>query len=271
MAKFKKYLIIASKEDKAGMNITTELFQYIDQFQSDNIKFHRVEGSILDEKNLDMARVNSFDFIIFASKHKSTKKEKTISIHSPGNFREVWGGGKKGELSVSSALFNKHLYEKLNKTMKEHKVKNYKLTLEVTHHGPLIDKPCVFLEIGGSEDEWRDKRAAFIVAKALKEAIDTFYESPYREVGIGIGGPHYCPVFNKVQLNSNIALSHIIPSYVQPITSEMIKEALTKTFEEVDFAVVDWKGLGNAEQRDKVIKILEENYVQWKKTSEIKK
>jgi len=161
--------------------------------------------------------------------------------------------------------------EKLDKTMKEHKVTNYNLTLEVTHHGPLINKPCVFLEIGGSEIEWKDKRAAFIVAKALKESIDTFQGNPYREVGIGIGGPHYCPVFNKIQENSNVALSHIIPNYVQPITAEMINEALEKTIEEVDFAVVDWKGLGTAEERDRVIKILEENYVEWRKTSEVKK
>jgi D-aminoacyl-tRNA deacylase len=271
MALFKKYLVIASKDDKAGMNITTELFQYIDQFQSDNIKFYRTEGSILDEKNLDLERINSFDFVIFASRHKSEKSEKTISIHSPGNFKEVWGGGQTGKLSPSSALFNKHLYEKLDKTMKEHKVTNYNLTLEVTHHGPLINKPCVFLEIGGSEIEWKDKRAAFIVAKALKESIDTFQGNPYREVGIGIGGPHYCPVFNKIQENSNVALSHIIPNYVQPITAEMINEALEKTIEEVDFAVVDWKGLGTAEERDRVIKILEENYVEWRKTSEVKK
>ena len=30
----------------------------------------------------------------------------------------------------------------------------YKLTLECTHHGPLIEKPCVFIEIGSTETEW---------------------------------------------------------------------------------------------------------------------
>ena len=58
---------------------------------------------------------------------------------------------------------------------------------------------------------------------------------------------------------------------MQPIEEEMIKQAIEKTFEEVDFAIIDWKGLGTSEQREKVIKILEENYIQWKKTSAIKK
>lgn len=271
MALFKKYLVVADTGDRAGINILTELFQYIDQFQSDNLGFYKVEGSILDERNLDKSKLDAFDMIIFASRHKSEKNEKTISIHAPGNFREVWGGGESGKLSVSSALFNKHLFEELQRTMKEHNVNNYKLTLEVTHHGPLINKPCVFLEIGGSESEWRDKRAAFIVAKALKKAIDTFQGNPYREVAIGIGGPHYCPVFNKVQLNSNVALSHIIPNYVKPITLEMVKEAWDKTLEEVDFVLLDWKGVGRAEERNEVVDFLEKNHIPWKKTSEIKK
>ena len=58
---------------------------------------------------------------------------------------------------------------------------------------------------------------------------------------------------------------------MQPIEENMIKESIEKTFEEVDFAIIDWKGLGKSEQRDKVIEILEKNYIQWKKTSNIRK
>ena len=119
--------------------------------------------------------------------------------------------------------------------------------------------------------EWKDRRAGFVIAKTIKNAIETFKPSEYREIAIAIGGPHYAPVFNKVQLNSNVAISHIIPNYVQPINEEMIKEALNKTLEEVDFAIVDWKGLGKSEQRAEVIEVLEKNYVPWKKTGEIKK
>jgi len=262
---FKKYLIVASKEDKAGINITTNLSQF------GEFNFHLVDGEIIKTENLSIDRINQFDFIIFASKHKSETPMKTLSIHAPGNLKEVWGGGQPGKLCPSSALFNKHLFEKLKKYQKEFDLKNYEVTMEVTHHGPLINKPCVFLEIGGGEDEWRDKRAAFCIAKALSEAIETFKENPYAEIAVGIGGPHYCPGFNKLQLDSNVALAHIIPKYVSPITEDMIKEAITKTVEEVDFVVLDWKGLGNTEERQKVIDILENNYIQYKRISEIKK
>ena len=60
-----------------------------------------------------------------------------------------------------------------------------------------------------------------------------------------------------------------MPKYVSPITEEMILESINETVEEVDFVVLDWKGLGKAEQRQQVIDILEENYIQWKKTSDV--
>jgi len=250
-----KYLIVASKQDPAGINITGSLSQY------QGFYFHLVEGSILDSANLNSERISQFDFVIFASRHESEKKEKTISIHAPGNFKDAVHGGVPGKVCKSSALFNKHLFEILEKKIQEHDLREYKLTLEVTHHGPLIDKPCLFLEIGSTEAEWKDKRASFIVARALQEAIETFKPSPYREIAIGIGGPHYCPSFNKIQLESNVAISHVIPSYVQPITEEMVKEAIAKTIEEIDFVILDWKGLSPADERDKLIKILDKNNI----------
>lgn len=261
---FKKFLIIGSKEDPASSNIVTNLLDL------GSFNVHFIDGDMLNTRNLDRDKINEYDFIIFASKHKSEKKEKTLSVHSPGNFREVWGGGEEGKLSISSALFQKHLFSVMKKVVEESALTRYSLTMEVTHHGPLIERPSIFIEIGGSEEEWKDKKASFVIAKVIREAIETWKENPYHEIAFGIGGPHYCPSFNKLQLNSNVAFSHIIPKYVSPITEEMILEARNKTFEEVDFAVLDWKGLGKAEERDEIIKILEKNYIQWKKASEIK-
>ena len=145
------------------------------------------------------------------------------------------------------------------------------MTLECTHHGPLINKPCIFIEIGSTETEFTDRQAGFVIAKTIKDIIQEFKENPYNEVAIGIGGPHYCPNFNKLQLNSNVALSHIIPQYAFPLTEEMIKQAIDKTEEEVDFVLLDYKGLGNAEQRKQVLEILDKLYIQYKKTSEVEK
>ncbi|MCR4327419.1 MAG: hypothetical protein NUV46_02460 [Nanoarchaeota archaeon] len=264
---FKKFLVVGSRGDLASKNIVANL---LDLGSEGRFEFYLIDGEMLDTKCLDSDKINQYDFVIFASKHKSERKEKTISIHSPGNFREVWGGGEPGKLSLSSALFQKHLFSVLKKTIEDSILTRYLLTMEVTHHGPLIERPSVFVEIGGSEEEWRDKKASFVVAKAIRNAIETWEENPYHEVAVGIGGPHYCPNFNKLQLNSNVAFSHVIPKYVSPITEEMILETINKTVEEVDFVVLDWKGLGKSEERDEIIKILEKNYIQWKKSSDFK-
>lgn len=274
---YKKYLIVASKKDKAGINITTNLSQFRENPLTSSMKdkpsfdFHLIDTEIIDDSGIDMEKINKYDFIIFASKHESEKKQKSLSVHAPGNPRAADFGGSPQKLCPTSALFQKQIFQKLNQYSKDHELKNYNITLECTHHGPLINKPCIFIEIGSTEFEWTDRKAGFIVAKTIKDTIQEFHENPYNEVAIGIGGPHYCPNFNKVQLNSNVAVSHIIPQYALPLDKEMVKQALNKTQEEVDFALLDWKGLGNSKQRQQILNILDNLYVQYKKTGDIQK
>lgn len=262
---YKKFLIVASKLDPAGINITTQLSQF------GEFKFYLVEKEMIYTENLDLEKINNYDFIIFASRHKSEKKEKTLSIHPPGNWRLAEYGGEKGKACRTSALFFKQAFERLQQNRDKYNLGDYKVTMEATHHGPLIDKPCFFIEIGSTEAEWKDRRAGFVVAKTISEIMEGFKENPYNEVAIAIGGPHYCPNFNKIQLKSNVAISHVISQYMFPLTEEMVKEAIEKTEEEVDFALLDWKGLGNSEQRQKIIEILNKLYVNYKRTREISK
>jgi len=274
---YKKYLIVSSKKDKAGINITTALSQFRENPLTSSMKdvanfdFYLIDTEIIDDNGIDQEKINKYDFIIFASKHRSEKNQKSLSVHAPGNFRDAKLGGEKQKLCKTSAQFQKQMFERLNSNAKDHDLREYQITLECTHHGPLIDKPCVFIEIGSTETEWVDRKAGFIIAKTIRDMVQGFKKNPYNEVAIGIGGPHYCPNFNKIQLNSNIAISHIIPQYVLPLDEEMVRQAKDKTEEEVDFAILDWKGLGNAEQRQQVLDVLNKLYISYKKTSEISK
>src|SRR5271157_2615481 len=223
--KYQKFLVVASKKDKAGINITTRLSQFRENpLMSPRTEpfydFYLVEEEILFTNNLDFDKISKYDFIIFASKHRSEKKEKTLSVHAPGNWGNADFGGEKGKVCRSSAIFQKQIFEKLNENVKQYNLdETYKVTMEVTHHGP-------FIEIGSTETEWDDRRAGFVVAKTISDTIESYKENEYNEVAIAIGGPHYCPAFNKIQLNSNVAISHVIPKYVLPLTEEMIKEAV---------------------------------------------
>jgi len=261
----KKFLIVGSKSDPASRNIIMNLMD-IGHFD-----FHLIDGDMLKTENLEISKINEYDLIIFASKHKSEKHTKSLTVHAPGNlsFEEPKFGGKKGKVCIASAVFQKQIFKKLRENAEKSALKKYNVTMEATHHGPLINKPCLFIEIGATEEEWKDKRAGFAVAKTISEAIQEFKENKYHEIAVGIGGPHYCPEFNKLQLDSNVAISHVIPKYISPITEEMIKEVWKKTDEEVDFAIVDWKGLGGAEQRQKVVEVFEKTQLPWKKLDDI--
>ncbi len=274
---YQKYLIVASKKDSAGINITTQLSQFRENpvlssmKQSPSFDFYLCEKEIIYTENLDLEKINQYDFIIFASKHQSEKKEKTLSIHAPGNWRRAELGGTSEKICKTSALFQKQMFEKLKINADKYHLQDYKVTLECTHHGPLIEKPCVFIEIGSTENEWKNRKPGFVIATTIRDIIKDFKENPYHEVAFGIGGPHYCPNFNKIQLNSNIALSHILPQYVLPLSEGMMHEALEKTQEGIDFALLDWKGLGNSEQRKQITDILDKLHINYKRTSEVSK
>ncbi|MBS3070812.1 hypothetical protein J4407_00740 [Candidatus Pacearchaeota archaeon] len=276
---YQKFLIIASKKDKAGVNITTHLSQFrknpvISGMQKNPERFfdfYLVDDEILYTENLDLDRINKYDFVIFASKHKSEKNMPSLTVHPPGNLRNAEFGGETGKLCKTSAQFNKQLFEKLKENTEKYNLKSYSVTLEATHHGPLIDKPCVFIEIGSTEREYEDRRAGFVVAKTISDTIDSFEINSYNENAVAIGGPHYCPNFNNIQLKSNVAISHVIPSYVFPLTEEMIKETIKKTEDEIDFAILDWKGLGTSEQRQNILNILDKLYIRYEKTSDVGK
>lgn len=274
---YKKYLVVVSRADLAGMNIARQLFQFRDNpffglmKEGSGFDVYYSEEDILFNRSLDFEKISKYDFIIFASKHKSEQHRKTLTIHAPGNWTDkAEFGGEPRKISMASALFQKELFEVLHKNVAASSLDDFEITMECTHHGPLLDKPCVFIEIGSTMEEWNNRTASYVVAKTIADCVKDFKGNGYREPAFAIGGPHYCPDFNKIQLKSNVAIAHVIPEYVLPLTEEMLKEALENTDEEIEFAVLSWKNLGGPEGRKNVIDLLEKNYIRWKKISEIK-
>ena len=74
-----------------------------------------------------------------------------------------------------------------------------------------------------------------------------------------------------MQLLSNYAISHIIPEYSLPLTESMLKEAEEKTTEQIKEVLIDWKGCGKSEQRQKILDALKHLGYSVKRTSEISK
>jgi len=156
-----------------------------------------------------------------------------LSTHVPGNFSENAFGGNRGELAIAPSTVIGGILRKLN----DKKMKDFEISLEVTHHGPTgLDKPVVFVEAGSSEKQWNNLNACAAVA----EAIMTF--EPKGRSAIGFGGPHYAPKFTKLVLEE-WATGHICPKYhFNSLDEEMFRQMVEKTVPKPETALIDKKG-----------------------------
>ena len=256
--------IIASKQDPAGINIMEELKK---EKLPDYVSLHEVEKSSIDNEDID--KEIEADLFIFTTKHQSAAGTHSLSCHSPGNWDKAEAGGKDKKLCIAPALLLKEAFLELNKQGQK---LNHEITLECTHHGPLINKPIMFIEIGSDKENWRNKEAgkliASIVTRLVKD-IDKIQKKEY-EVALGIGGPHYCSAFNKIIQRTNIALGHICPKYMlEKLDKELIQQAIERTTPKPKFVLLDWKGLGKEKAR--IVKILEELNIDYKRTDQLLK
>jgi D-aminoacyl-tRNA deacylase len=262
-----RFAVVYSKKDTAGINIVEAVRKL--GFMP-HVPFIDLKKDTICSDNLEKHPwIKNMDFVVFASKHKSEKGNPSLSLHAPGNWRGADFGGKQGKVAPTSAFVLKYLFQRLNENHKNSGIKNYDVTLEVTHHGPSIDKPCCFIELGSSEKQWQDKEAAKIVAETIMDLQN--YNPGSWIPCLGVGGPHYCPSFNKIQLSSEYAVSHIIPQYALPLTEAILKEAEEKTQEHLKCILLDWKGCGKSEEREKYLEIIKRFGIPVKRTSEIEK
>ena len=224
-----------------------------------NIKFHISDKEII---YVDVSKQEKgTDFFIFASTHRSEQHNKTLTVHPIGNWNKADLGGEERMLCGSSAHLLKIFFQELARQANEAGIP-YQCSLEATHHGPYVQKPALFIEIGSGEEEWNDKEAAQVVAKAILSGIERFSSQGKREAremkqdtekwktAIAFGGGHYCQAFNKLVLEGEYAISHICSKYALPhLDEEMLKQAIGVTKEQVTYALLDWKGLAGEKQR----------------------
>jgi len=267
-------IIVVSNEDTAGLNIKQKLlaggaFKETDQEFEGNIIYEeavtRVPLITTNRRLIEANHLNQFktDLIIFASKHKSESEKPSLLVHAPGNWTaDNSFGGNPRELACTSAVAIKRILNELIEKQKERQLE-YDVTSEVTHHGPTnLEAPCIFVELGSNEEYWQDALGGTIVAETILKVISEPLSRSDLKYAIGFGGPHYATNFNRIQLNTNFAVSHIAAKHVlDTITEDLITQAIRKTVEKVDYAILDWKGMVKP-QRDKIIAILNKLQIQ---------
>jgi len=177
--------------------------------------------------------------LIFVSRHESQSRLPSLTVHTPGNLAGAYHGGAPGKLSVAAPGPMKDALKRL-KLEGDRLGLSYVVSYEATHHGPSLDKPSLFVEIGSSEAEWSDPGAGEAVAHAVMDAARS--QGVYTPA-VGVGGPHYNLKFTEAGLKGPFALGHIIPKHaLLSLTPSMLEHCLRKTMGGVKVALVDWKG-----------------------------
>jgi D-aminoacyl-tRNA deacylase len=227
-------LIISSAEDPASTHIKNSLleqttweeqgiFYNTPVFRHTSMK-NLVLVTIPDKKirheNIDIEVQEQLHIdpkiAIFLSRHRSKTGEPTLTVHPIGNFSDAQFGGQPKTIVPAAPKMMTHLLRLIKKNLQSTDL-DYKVCYEVTHHGPFLQIPTLFTEVGSTEVQWQQKEPASIIATSLLELLHTYqYEEDFPKdipVLLGIGGGHYAPRFTDIVLQKKVAFGHMIPSY----------------------------------------------------------
>ncbi|NQU79542.1 hypothetical protein HQ545_07270 [Candidatus Woesearchaeota archaeon] len=247
--------IVVSSQDPAGINIRDVLvelqgftdsgtiFNTFPVYSKEGINLYTIKERTIDAEHVD--EDIDGDFIIFVTKHQAESGKKCLCVHTPGNWAKAEVGGKDKTLCTAMPAMMKSA---LKKILSIYDGDEFDITMECTHHGPELKKPCLFIEIGSTEEEWSRKDLGKIMANVVNFLI---MNPPTKKKGVVvIGGGHYNQVATKVMLKTDYAVGHVCPKHLLSVLDEeMLRQAIEKNGNNFEMVILDWKGLGSEKQR----------------------
>jgi D-aminoacyl-tRNA deacylase len=264
-------LIVTSSKDPAGLNIKKQILRNYpfnateETYQKNSVFSNKLHGAEVKLITLNEEAVNAqylpdhfsdLSLVVFISRHSSQSGTPTLSVHTPGNFGTAELGGLPRSVSISPATAMRNALTALLRYRTDTSAK-YEVSYECTHHGPSLNAPTMFVELGSSPPQWNDMDAAETVAHATMEAISK-YGHTRNSAALGIGGTHYNQRFTRWALEGKAIFSHMIPKYALGyVDSEILSQCVEKTVEKVDCAILDWKGI-RSDNKENLLSSLEE-------------
>jgi len=256
--------IIASKKDLAGQNIAKQLMllhEYPLDISGKKVDVFLMNKPITELENIDLEI--AADVFVFASKHVSKAGVNSLTVHSIGNWDKALAGGRGRTLVPAAASLMKTYFKLLYQNAEK---LDYEVIVEATHHGPYLNKPTMFIEIGSSEAQWKDEEAGKVVAATIIDAIGS--TNSKIKVVVGIGGMHHSPNFRKIMLSESVGVAFVCPKHaLEFLDLEMLTQAMEKS--SAESVMLDWKGLGSEKQ--KVLQMLEKGNFKYERTKDLHK
>ena len=130
---------------------------------------------------------------MFLSRHRAASGRPALCVHPigiPSPQGEDAHGGRPGQCPPPAPRLAA-TYRLLKEEAAASGLEGYEITLEATHHGPWLEAPAMFLEIGSAEDQW-DRCVAFggraPAIPSRKERAECQQDHHMRHWGGGGGG-----------------------------------------------------------------------------------
>ena len=244
-------LIVVSGSDIASTNQADELLRMHDWIQIEDVegrpayalqdvRMWWMEGGVLWEDNLDQrweqARNETVAEAIFPSRHFAASGKPSLTIHPIGtphvsNSTDLRYGGSVHFCPPPNPRISSWFNHLQNKASGNDLVSGFDISLEVTHHGPIINCPALFIETGSTEGTWPHKGAAKVLAEVISEGLglskildklrtwDAELDAG-TPVMITLGGGHYAPRGNLVASTEGTWLGHMLASYALPFEQD---------------------------------------------------
>ena len=214
-------LLVCSTPDVASVNLRDRLLEIADWKEEGRFQgrpcylLNDLYLVTSDTLHLDLDHVDrlvneatgvTVNEVVFLSKHRAASGTPTLTMHPIGNFGKADHGGRERALVPSSPAFLSGILRELAIRGKE---LPFQISYEVTHHGPYLEVPTTYVEIGSDESKWGHLGAATALAEAILNwrAIDG-------PVVIGVGGGHYAPRFTEVTLTKKLNFGHMVAKHV---------------------------------------------------------
>ena len=239
-------LIIASKMDEASMSMA-EFILDKGEFREFKPGLYMNSNRILafiDEKHLFWEDPGMIERetgeaprdIVFLSRHSSAADIKSVTVHPTGNFRNTADlGGMPRALSMADPETMTG-YLKFLRTSTS--LPGVEITFEATHHGPLLDIPNFYFEIGTTAEQWTNE-------EILNSCYETIMGAAPVAGGnfVGVGGGHYMSKITEYVVENNVNVGHMISKHsLVEIDRDMIIRAVERTPGCAGF-LVDRKGV----------------------------
>jgi len=162
--------------------------------------------------------------LVFPSIHRSERNVPCLTVHPLGNLGDsAEVGGRPRVLVPTDPL---RMASALRALAEGGGPVGLSATFEATHHGPELELPAMFVEIGYGTEPAPPPPAVRVLSKAIPHLSGTEGD----RIALAVGGGHYAPHFTDLVLKRRWAFGHILSRHaLATLDATMARVAFDKS------------------------------------------